>query len=111
MHTIAVIGTGAMGAGIAQLCAQAGFNVRLYDVQAGAAHKARDRLAQVFETLAGKGRLTPGDVTQALANLQVSVSLKELHDCDLVIEAIVEKLDVKQAVFKELEQIVRADCL
>lgn len=111
MHTIAVIGTGAMGAGIAQLCAQAGFNVRLYDVQAGAAHKARDRLAQVFETLAGKGRLTPGEVTQALANLRVSTSLGELHDCDLVIEAIVEKLDVKQAVFKELEQIVRADCL
>lgn len=111
MHTIAVIGTGAMGAGIAQLCAQAGFTVRLYDVQAGAAHTARERLAHVFETLAGKGRLTPGEVTQALANLQVSDALGELHDCDLVIEAIVEKLDVKQALFKTLEQIVRADCL
>jgi 3-hydroxybutyryl-CoA dehydrogenase len=107
----AVVGTGAMGRGIAQMAAQAGAEVWLFDAQAGAAAGAREALTKTWDTLQAKGKL---DATARDANVQrlrVAESLQDLAGCDLVVEAIVERLDVKQSVFKQLEDVVAADAV
>lgn len=111
LQKVGVIGTGAMGGGIAQVCAQAGVSVLLYDALAGSAQACRQRIAQVLATLEHKGRISTAEAALALNNIHVTQALDELQSCDLVIEAIVEKLDVKQALFEALEQVVRPDCI
>ena len=108
---IAVVGTGAMGRGIAQIAAQAGIAVLLHDAAAGAAAKARDGLAATFEALRQKGKLGGDEVEAALARLQVVDGLAELAPAALVVEAIVEDLNVKRALFRELEAIVSPDAV
>ncbi len=105
---VAVVGTGAMGRGIAQMAVQAGSAVQLFDAQAGAAEKAEQALHQQWQKLAEKGRLTAEQVATYSARLSVCNHLSELASCDLVIEAIVEKLDIKQQLFAQLETIVSA---
>ncbi|MGX5651508.1 3-hydroxyacyl-CoA dehydrogenase [Hydrogenophaga borbori] len=107
----AVVGTGAMGRGIAQMAAQAGAEVWLFDAQAGAAAGARDALTKTWDTLHGKGKLDAATRDACLQRLRVAESLQDLAACDLVIEAIVERLDVKQSVFKQLEDVVAADAV
>ncbi|QRR32636.1 3-hydroxyacyl-CoA dehydrogenase [Hydrogenophaga sp. YM1] len=107
----AVVGTGAMGRGIAQMAAQAGAEVWLFDGQAGAAAGARDALTKTWDTLHGKGKLDAPTRDACVQRLRVAESLQDLAACDLVIEAIVERLDVKQSVFKQLEDVVAADAV
>ncbi len=107
----AVVGTGAMGRGIAQMAAQAGAEVWLFDAQAGAAAGARDALTKTWDTLHGKGKLDAATRDACVQRLRVAESLQDLAACDLVIEAIVERLDVKQSVFKQLEDVVAADAV
>lgn len=111
IQRIGIIGTGAMGGGIAQICAQAGLSVMLYDASAAAAQACLERLSAVFDTLVGKGRLSGKQRTQAQRNLQVCETLAQLGDCDLVIEAIAERLDAKQQLFMALEQVVAPHCI
>ena len=108
---IAVVGTGAMGRGIAQIAAQAGITVLLHDALAGAAAKAREGLAATFETLRGKGKLSDAEAQAAAARLRVVAGTAELAPAALVVEAIVEDLAVKRALFAELEAIVAPDCV
>jgi 3-hydroxybutyryl-CoA dehydrogenase len=107
----AVVGTGAMGRGIAQMAAQAGAEVWLFDAQAGAAAGARDALTKTWDTLQAKGKLDAAARDANVQRLRVAESLQDLAGCDLVIEAIVERLDVKQSVFKQLEDVVAADAV
>jgi 3-hydroxybutyryl-CoA dehydrogenase len=100
-----------MGRGIAQIAAQAGSQVLLYDTQAQACLKARESIVAQWNKLAEKGRLTPEQVDQHSSHLQCVDSLQALANCDLVIEAIIERLDIKQSVFAELEAVVRADAV
>jgi 3-hydroxybutyryl-CoA dehydrogenase len=109
--TIAVVGTGAMGRGIAQLFAQAGHDVRLLDATPGAAQAARASVAETLGRLADKGRLTREALVATVARLQPVSAPADLAGCDLVIEAIVEDLAVKQRLFAELETIVAPDAL
>jgi len=95
-----------MGQGIAQIAAQAGSLVKLYDVQSEAVAKASKNIQQQWDKLLEKNRFTAEQVTQFKANLQSAEQLNDLNDCDLVIEAIVERLDVKKSFFAELEQLV-----
>ena len=108
---IAVVGTGAMGRGIAQIAAQAGITVLLHDAAAGAAHKARDAMGATLDTLAAKGKLSADDASNAAARLRVVERLGELAGAALVIEAIVEDLDAKRALFRELEAVVAETCV
>jgi 3-hydroxybutyryl-CoA dehydrogenase len=108
---IAVVGTGAMGRGIAQIAAQAGVRVLLHDAAPGAAAKARDGLAATFDTLTQKGRLGADEAGVALARLQVVGGLADLAPAALVVEAIVEDLEVKRALFRQLEGIVAPDAV
>ena len=109
-ETVGVVGVGAMGKGIVQIAAQAGVKVIMFDQNLEAAHAARDTLAAVWDKLVAKEKMTPAQAEQALANVHVAQTLGELADCDLVIEAIIERLDAKQALFRELEGVVSPDC-
>lgn len=110
-HTVGVVGTGAMGRGIAQMAAQAGSQVLLFDLQPGAADAARAALADTWGKLAAKGKLTGEQQTRYLDSVRIAPALADLVSCDLVVEAIVEKLDVKQRLFADLEALVAADAV
>ncbi|RYY21008.1 MAG: 3-hydroxybutyryl-CoA dehydrogenase [Cytophagaceae bacterium] len=109
--TIGIIGSGAMGAGIAQVVATAGHPVRLLDQNTDALAKATASIAANLRKLAEKGKLTPEAAAAAGARLHPTTLMADFADCGLVIEAIVEDLAVKQQVFKEVEAVVPADCL
>ena len=100
-----------MGRGIAQIAAQAGSVVRLYDTQPPALARAREELCSQWDRQLEKGRMDASAVAGCKARLQAAHSLQELADCDLVVEAIVERLDVKRSLFAELEQVVRPDAV
>lgn len=104
IHTIAIAGAGTMGAGIAQITAQAGYRTLLYDVNEATLAKARQTIEASWATLVGKGKLTQEQATKSMANLHYTAQVNDLV-CDLVIEAIVERLDVKQAFFKQVAAI------
>lgn len=97
-----------MGRGIAQIAAQAGSVVKLFDLQPQAADKARRELFQQWDKLVSKSRLDAAVASEQKSRVVVAGQLAELADCDLVVEAVVERLDVKQVLFAELEATVAA---
>ena len=102
---VAVVGTGAMGAGIAQVAAQAGHVVKLLDNRPGAAAKAVDGIRAQFARLAEKGKIS-AEAAQAAGGRLVAVEqLADLADAVLVVEAIVESLEAKQKLYADLEAI------
>ncbi len=103
---VGIVGAGAMGQGIAQIAAQAGSTVHLFDRDNAAVERAVANLRTQWDTLATKGKLTPEAAAACKARLSGVPELSALKGCDLVIEAIVERLDVKQALFAELENVV-----
>lgn len=109
--TLAIVGTGAMGRGIAQIAAQAGITVLLYDALPGAAGSARENIVATLVKLAEKGKLTGDAAAEATRRLEVASHLEELSRADVVIEAIVENLEVKRQLFSQLEAITAPDCL
>ena len=109
--TIAIVGTGAMGRGIAQIAAQAGSTVHLLDAQEGAAQKAAAAIVAQWDKLVEKGRLDPAQRDVYATQLCPAEALSALKGCDLVVEAIVEKLDVKRQLFKDLEDIVAPEAV
>lgn len=111
IETIGIVGAGAMGRGIAQIAAQAGFGVVLFDVNAEAVTAARESLRQTWDKLVAKGKVSSDAATQSLQRILPATSLQDLAKADLVIEAIVERLDVKSDLFRQLEGIVAADCI
>lgn len=108
---IGVIGAGAMGAGIAQVAAQAGHQVKLYDNREGVAQTSIDSMAKQLAKLVERNKFTAEQVQQILARLSVANSLDELSDTGLVVEAIVENIDVKKSIFDALETICSANCI
>jgi 3-hydroxybutyryl-CoA dehydrogenase len=108
---VAVVGTGTMGQGIAQVALVAGHPVRLYDAVAGRAEAAAEAIGVRLDRLVEKNRLTGADRDAARARLRPAETLDDLADCALVIEAVLEELDAKQRLFRDLEDIVEDDCL
>ena len=106
IRTVGVVGTGTMGRGIIQWAAQAGCRVLGFDAQPGAAAKARDGVAGVLDGLMAKGRLTPDARDATVSNIAVANRLEDLAGADLVVEAIVERLDAKRDLFARLEAVV-----
>ncbi len=102
---VAVLGAGTMGAGIAQVAAAAGHPVFLYDIDANAIDMALEKLRSDLHKLISRGKITPEAGESLIARIHPCSELTGLSDAGLVIEAIVEKLEVKQAVFRELEDI------
>ncbi|MGC0383825.1 3-hydroxyacyl-CoA dehydrogenase [Streptomyces sp. SAI-129] len=108
---VAVVGTGTMGQGIAQVALVAGHPVRLYDAAPGRAREAADAIGARLDRLVEKDRLTGAGRDAARARLTAAETLDGLAGCALVVEAVVERLDVKQELFRALEDVVGDDCL
>ena len=108
---VAVVGAGAMGAGIAQVAAAAGHPVKLLDNRPGAAANAVAGIRAQFAKLADKGKLSADAAEAASARLIPVEALSELADAALVVEAIVENLEAKQTLYADLERIVGPDCI
>ena len=108
---IGVVGAGAMGRGIVQLYAQSGHPVVLHDAQPAAVDSAVRHLRDTFARLAEKGRLTAEQAQAAIGHVTPAASLQDLAGCDLVIEAIVERIEIKREMFIALEEIVGPDCV
>jgi 3-hydroxybutyryl-CoA dehydrogenase len=109
--TIGVVGTGAMGRGIAQIAAAGGFAVRLFDTRPGATEDAVTFIAGMFARAAEKGQMSADAVTAATRRLTPVDSLAAFKACHLVIEAIVEELAAKRALFKGLEADVAPETI
>jgi 3-hydroxybutyryl-CoA dehydrogenase len=111
IRKVGIVGLGAMGAGIAQLCVEAGVETVGREVRTELGEKARDRIAHFLTRKVEKGQLEEDARDAALARLSLATGLDELAGCDLVIEAIVEELAPKQELFAELERICRPDAV
>ena len=111
VNTLAIVGTGIMGMGIAQIAAQAGIQVLLFDAKSGAAEKGRQSLKATLEKLASKGKFTDDELQATLNNLIVIDELASIAKVDVVVEAIIENLDIKQQLFKQLEAVVPAETI
>ena len=111
IQKVGVVGLGAMGAGIAQLCVEAGVDTVGLEVTAELGEKARDRIAHFLTRKVEKGQLEQEARDEAVGRLSLTTELDAFAGCDLVIEAIVEELEPKQELFAELDRICRPDAV
>jgi 3-hydroxybutyryl-CoA dehydrogenase len=109
-HT-AVIGAGAMGRGIAQMMLETGASVILFDTQAAQLEAAKDNIQKGLAKRVEKGVYTSAQVDRLLSQLSSTSALADLANCNLVVEAIVERLDVKQSVLSQVQAVVGAHCV
>jgi 3-hydroxybutyryl-CoA dehydrogenase len=108
---VGIVGAGAMGSGIGRAAAASGHSVLLHDARTGAAEDAMAKIGAGFDRQVAKGALTASDAQEALARLAVARSVADLSGCDVVVEAVVEDLAVKQSLFAELEGVVGPGCI
>ena len=106
IQRVGVVGLGTMGAGIAQVCVQAGVETVGRDVTEELGERARERIAHYLGRGVEKGRLTVDERDAALGRLTTTTELADLAGCDLVIEAVVEELDAKREIFAELDRLL-----
>jgi 3-hydroxybutyryl-CoA dehydrogenase len=111
VHKVGVVGLGTMGAGIAQLCIQAGVETVGREVTAELGEAARTLIDYYLGRGVEKGRLSADEKQAALARLATTTELVDLADCDLVVEAVVEELEAKRAVFRELDGILAPEAV
>jgi 3-hydroxybutyryl-CoA dehydrogenase len=109
--TVGVVGLGTMGAGIAQVSVQAGFDTVGVEVDPALGERARERVAHYLGRGVEKGRMTAAERDAALSRLRTSTELADLAGCDLVLEAIVEDLDAKLELFRALDGVVGPDAV
>lgn len=108
---VGVVGTGAMGQGIAQLMATAGHQVLIHDANPAAADSARSQINGHLARMVAKGKLREDEQSVIASRIGIAATLEALTNCDAVIEAIVEDLSAKQALFAALEDIIANDCI
>ena len=111
IKTVAVIGAGTMGNGIAQVFAQSGFSVRLIDVAQPMLDRARGAIEKSLGKFVEKGTLTPSNRDEVLGRLATATSIDDLADADYVVEAIVEHADTKRALFTSLDAVARPEVI
>ncbi|MEU7483359.1 3-hydroxyacyl-CoA dehydrogenase family protein [Streptomyces sp. NPDC042319] len=108
---LAVIGAGLMGSGIAQVSAQAGWDVTLRDVTDGALARGRSGIEASYEKFVAKGKLEAAAAEQALARITTTTDLEAAADADIVVEAVFEKIEIKREIFSTLDKLVREDAV
>lgn len=111
IRTVGVVGLGTMGAGIAQVCMEAGFSVVGREVSEELGTRARDRIAHFVGRKVEKGRISEAERDQTVARLRLTTALEELAGCELVVEAIVEELGAKRDLFAALDRICAQDAV
>ena len=109
--TVGIVGAGAMGQGIAQVCLTGGMNVILHDVQEGAAENGLDTVLKRLKRLVEKGRLEESALAAIRGHAIAASGMADFAACHLVVEAVFEDLDLKQRVFGEVEDAVSEDCV
>lgn len=105
INKIGVIGAGQMGSGIAQVAAQAGYDVVMRDIEERFIEGGMKNITKNLDWLVGKEKITEDDKNQILARIKTTLEVKDLADCDLIIEAIIENADLKKQVFGELDEL------
>lgn len=105
IQKVLVIGAGQMGSGIAQVCAQAGFDVKLNDMKEEFFQRGLSTITKNLSRNVEKGRMTEDEKAEVLSRITKSLDLNDAHDVDLVIEAAVENMEIKQKIFKQLDEI------
>jgi 3-hydroxybutyryl-CoA dehydrogenase len=105
IQKVLVIGAGQMGSGIAQVCAQAGFDVKLNDMKEEFFQRGLANITKNLSRNVEKGRMTEEEKSQVLSRITKSLDLNDASDVDLVIEAAVENMEIKQKIFKQLDEI------
>ena len=108
---IAVIGAGLMGSGIAQTCAQAGYEVKNIDVFEPAIEKAKENIEKIFVKKIAKGKITEAEKAEVLERLTYSSNMEDVKGADLIIEAVPEKIDLKKSVFEQLDKLADPETL
>ncbi|MFN8606542.1 MAG: 3-hydroxyacyl-CoA dehydrogenase NAD-binding domain-containing protein [Vulcanimicrobiota bacterium] len=111
MQSLAVIGSGTMGSGIAQVAAASGFNVILCDVQEAFLEKALKAITSSYDKFVQKDKMSDGDRQAALARLKTTTRLEEVAGVDLVVEAITEQIEAKRVLFAKLEDICKKETI
>ena len=110
-YLIGVLGAGAMGRGIAQVAAAGGMRVRLFDANPDAVQDAHKFIGNMFNRAAERGRMTTDEAAAALSRVEPADSMQGFADCDTVVEAIIENLEIKHKVLADLEGIIREDAI
>ncbi len=105
IEKVMVIGAGQMGSGIAQVCAQAGLNVKLNDMKQEAYDRGIGTITKNLSRNVEKGRMSEEEKTAVLGRITPSLDLKDAHDVDIVIEAAVENMAIKHSIFKTLDEV------
>ncbi|HTO39285.1 MAG TPA: 3-hydroxyacyl-CoA dehydrogenase NAD-binding domain-containing protein [Brumimicrobium sp.] len=108
---VGVLGAGTMGSGIAQVAAQSGHRVVLVDVNAEVLAGAQTKMRKIFERLVEKGKWEENYANDVFGRIKFSANINDFEGSGLIIEAIIEKIEVKHIVFKQLEEIVGEDCI
>jgi 3-hydroxybutyryl-CoA dehydrogenase len=108
---VGVVGAGTMGAGIAQMFAAAGYPVVLRDIAQAPLERGMGAIKKSLERLAARGKLAPADKDAALSRVSPTIEMKALAECDVVIEAVLEKFDLKKQVMGELDAICRPEAI
>lgn len=111
INTIAVIGAGSMGAGIAQVAAQSGFPVYLFDLESKKAEQAKSNIATILGRRVDKGRMSQQNVNEILNRITCTSLLSDIADVSMVIEAIIENLEAKQSLIRDIESICSKECI
>ncbi len=109
IRKVGVVGCGLMGAGIAQTCAQSGYEVIVREVNQQLLDKGVARIQSAWDMMASKGKLTQGQVDENRSRLHGTLSLEDFADCDLVIEAVIENMEEKVRLFPTLDRILKPD--
>ncbi|HEY7896523.1 MAG TPA: 3-hydroxybutyryl-CoA dehydrogenase [Gemmatimonadaceae bacterium] len=110
IKTVGVLGAGLMGSGIAQVCAQSGFTTKVREVSDALGQRGKANIEKSFARAIekSKGKVTEADRDAAMGRLSFTSNLRDLADCDIVIEAVVEDIEVKNAMWKELDGLCPA---
>ncbi len=110
-YVLGIVGAGAMGQGIAQVAVAGGIRTKIFDTDGASTEKALSAIGARLNRLVEKNRLTEDEAGAAIARLERADALSDLAECDTVVEAIIENLDIKQRVFADLEAVVSEDCI
>ncbi len=111
VRKVGVVGAGTMGAGVAQTFAAAGYPVRLQDVAEAAIGRAMAAMKKSLERLVARGKLAAADRDATLERISPTTRIDDLADCDVVVEAVLERFDIKKAVIADLDRVCRKETI
>ncbi len=111
MKKLGVVGSGTMGQGIGQTAAQNGYSVILYDVADTQLIAAKKNISASLEKRVAKGKMEQAEMDRTIEAIDYACDIGCLADCDIIVEAVVEKVEVKQSIFSQLEDLVSGECV